>query len=181
MDISKNKLQKIKPYSNWVQFFRAKYIAKRYSAKCWLCFTIHKLVYKHSSVSLKDCGCLPAPASPRGKCALTMHLNWLTQINHINWTAKPWWQVNLGSSVKKREILRDFSLFFDPGFFRSFIDSFCLFLMHTFDHSSNCLDANSQKQKVMLSENKQMNYKIQSAMPLLLHRGIAFLFTNFSL
>jgi len=51
--------------------------------------------------------------------------------------------------------------------------------MHTFDHSSNCLDANSQKQKVMLSENKQMNYKIQSATPLLLHSGVAFLFHEF--
>ncbi len=79
---------------------------------------------------------------------------------------------------KKRDSER-FLPFFDPGFFRSFIDSFCLFLMHTFDHSSNCLDANSQKQKVMLSENKQMNYKIQSATPLLLHSGVAFLFHEF--
>ena len=46
---------------------------------------IHKLVYKHGSASPEDRGHLQAPVSPREKCAIARHLNWLTQNRHLNW------------------------------------------------------------------------------------------------
>ena len=45
---------------------------------------IHKLVYKHGSASPEDSGHLQALVSPREKCFFALHLNWITQIWHLN-------------------------------------------------------------------------------------------------
>ena len=52
--------------------------------------------------------------------------------------------------TKKREISRDFSRFFDPAFFRSFIDPFCPFrcCVRTRTHEKGFF-ASSQKQSVL--------------------------------
>ena len=47
-------------------------------------YSIHKLVYKHGSASPEDSGHLQALVSPREKCFFALHLNWITQIWHLN-------------------------------------------------------------------------------------------------
>ena len=82
---------------------------------------LHKSAYTHGFAS---------PLLPKEKSALRAHLYWLTRppasilANRHMMTS----QFRSGrEKTRKREISRDFSRFFDPEFFLSFIDPFCPF------------------------------------------------------
>ena len=82
----------------------------------------------------EDRGHLQAPVSPREKCFFAVHLRGASDLANTKSASKMTCRHMMTSQfrsergkTRKREISRDFSRFFDPAFFRSFIDPFCPF------------------------------------------------------